>query len=144
MKFWASQESDFTVSDHIGKIRKLVEPLLNQKISEINFRNSQYEDWKWAFITICLGPNSPTVEEYKEVIRRSLKNKVLEFRLHIKYEDFYKGSFEKQLYLYFQALHRCLDSSEMEKWSFPKEDRELLHNVLNQTEKQIREQHHSE
>ncbi|OSI14514.1 Imm44 family immunity protein [Neisseria dumasiana] len=139
MKFWASQESDFTVAEHISIIRKLVEPLLNQQISGVKLNNSQYEEWEWAFIAICLGPSSPREEEYKEIIRRSLKNKTLEFRLYIKYEDFLNADFEKQLNLYCQALHRCLDVPEMDKWKFAKEDRELLHNILNQVEKQILE-----
>ena len=99
-----------------------IEPHINEIVKD--FKLGDYEEW--AVITIILNENGP---DYKEIVRRSIKNKVLEFRLKIDYYDFMKGDYNHKKKLVLEVLLRSLDL--MEKWKDIKiEEREQIKRII--------------
>ena len=89
----------------------------------------------WNVITIVLNENGPN---YKEIIRRSLKNRELEFRLKIDYDEFIKSDYEHKKKLVIELLLRSLDL--MEKWKeIKKEEREKIKLIIEEEFKEILE-----
>ena len=76
MKLWMSAEEMEECGKEKSIIRNEIEPRINELIKHCKLGNYV----EWAVITIILNEKGP---KYKEIIRRSLKNKELEFRLKI-------------------------------------------------------------
>lgn len=122
MKLWMSAEE----MEECGKenliIRNEIEPHINELIKDCTL--GDYVEW--TVITIILNENGP---DYKEIVRRSLKNKELEFRLKIDYYEFMKADFNGKKKLVLEVLLRSLDL--MEKWKDIKlEEREKIKSII--------------
>ena len=106
MKLWMSSEQMHECSDN-QKIQREIVPEVNQLIENCKLGNYK----EWAVITIILNEKGP---DYKEIIRRSLKNMELEFRLKIDYQAFIDADYDGKKRLVLELLLRSLDI--MEKW----------------------------
>lgn len=103
-------------------IQREIKPRINELIKDCTL--GDYVEW--AVITIILNENGP---DYKEIVRRSLKNKELEFRLKIDYYEFMKADFNGKKKLVLEVLLRSLDL--MEKWKDIKlEEREKIKSII--------------
>lgn len=121
MKLWMSSEQMQECSDN-QKIQRELEPRINELIKDCNL--SDYVEW--CVITIILNEKGP---DYKEIVRRSLKNKVLEFRLKIDYHDFIKADYELKKKYVLEVLLKSIDL--MEKWKEIKiEEREKIKLII--------------
>ena len=111
------------------QIQREIKPKINELI-----KNCTLGDYKeWAVITIILNENGP---DYKEIIRRSLKNKELEFRLKIDYNEFMNSDYNHKKKLVLELLIRSLDL--MEKWKeIKKEERESIKAIIQKEFKDI-------
>ena len=128
MELWMSSEQMQECFENM-RIQREIKPRINELI-----KNCTLGDYKeWTVITIILNENGP---DYKEIIRRSLKNKELEFRLKIDYDEFMKSDYNQRKKLVIELLIRSLDL--MEKWKDIKiDEREKIKLILQEEYKQI-------
>lgn len=129
MKLWMSAEEMEECGEDNSNIRREIVPRINGLI-----KNCTLADYvEWAVITIILNENGPN---YKEIVRRSLKNKELEFRLKIDYYEFMKTDFNGKKKLVLEVLLRSLDL--MAKWKdISLEEREKIKQIINTEYKDI-------
>lgn len=121
MKLWMSAEQMSDCSDN-QKIQREIEPRINELIKDCSL--GDYIEW--SVITIIINEKGPN---YKEIVRRSLKNKVLEFRLNIDYYDFVKADYELKKKYVLEVLLKSIDL--MEKWKEIKtEEREKIKLII--------------
>ena len=107
--------------ENIDIINEIV-PRINEVIKDCTLGNYV----EWAVITIILNEKGPN---YKEIIRRSLKNNELEFRLKIDYNEFMKSDYNHKKKLVLEVLLHSLDL--MEKWKEIKlEEREEIKSII--------------
>ena len=129
MKLWMSSEEMEECGEDNSNIRRDIEPRINVLIKDCTL--ADYVEW--AVITIILNENGP---DYKEIVRRSLKNKELEFRLKIDYYEFMKTDFNGKKKLVLEVLLRSLDL--MAKWKDIRlEEREKIKQIINTEYKDI-------
>ncbi len=128
MLLWMSAEQMHECFENM-QIQREIKPKINELI-----KNCTLGDYKeWAVITIILNENGP---DYKEIIRRSLKNKELEFRLKIDYNEFMNSDYNHKKKLVLELLIRSLDL--MEKWKeIKKEERESIKAIIQKEFKDI-------
>lgn len=128
MELWMSSEQMHECFENM-QIQREIKPKINELI-----KNCTLGDYKeWAVITIILNENGP---DYKEIIRRSLKNKELEFRLKIDYNEFMNSDYNHKKKLVLELLMRSLDL--MEKWKdIKKEERESIKSIIQEEFKYI-------
>ncbi|QNL96619.1 Imm44 family immunity protein [Treponema sp. Marseille-Q4132] len=122
MKLWMSAEEMEECGKENSIIRNEIEPRINELIKHCKLGNYV----EWAVITIILNEKGP---KYKEIIRRSLKNNELEFRLKIDYNEFMKSDYNHKKKLVLEVLLHSLDL--MEKWKEIKlEEREEIKSII--------------
>ena len=128
MLLWMSAEQMHECFENM-QIQREIKPKINELI-----KNCTLGDYKeWAVITIILNENGP---DHKEIIRRSLKNKELEFRLKIDYNEFMNSDYNHKKKLVLELLIRSLDL--MEKWKeIKKEERESIKAIIQKEFKDI-------
>lgn len=132
MLLWMSSEQMHECFENM-QIQREIKPKINELI-----KNCTLGDYvEWAVITIILNENGP---DYKEIIRRSLKNKELEFRLKIDYNEFMSYDYNHKKKLVLELLMRSLDL--MEKWKdIKKEERESIKSIIQEEFKDILHPH---
>ena len=132
MELWMASEQMHECFENM-QIQREIKPKINELI-----KNCTLGDYKeWAVITIILNENGP---DYKEIIRRSLKNKELEFRLKIDYNEFMNSDYNHKKKLVLELLMRSLDL--MEKWKdIKKEERESIKSIIQEEFKDILHPH---
>ena len=129
MKLWMSAEEMEECGEDNSNIRRDIEPRINELIKDCTLGDYTL----WCVITIILNENGP---DYKEIIRRSLKNKDLEFRLKIDYNEFMNSDYNHKKKLVLELLMRSLDL--MEKWKdIKKEERESIKSIIQEEFKDI-------
>ena len=97
----------------------------------------EYNDWEWAFIAICLGSNSPDEPDFPEVVRCSIKNRVLEFRLYMDYTSFLESDYGRRVGMYFSALERCWRYPQLKKWKFPESYIDSIIKIIEEAKQNI-------
>ena len=133
MKLWMSAEEMEECGEDNSNIRRDIEPRINELIKDCTLGDYTL----WCVITIILNENGP---DYKEIIRRSLKNKELEFRLKIDYNEFMNSDYNHKKKLVLELLMRSLDL--MEKWKdIKKEERESIKSIIQEEFKDILHPH---
>lgn len=121
MKLWLSAELDHDVSSLYREIRAIFMNDINLKLSNIIF-DSPYDEW--AFIAMIRSNK----DWAKEVAKRHIKSKSLEFRLKIDHDAFLNGDFSIRTNLLLDSL--CLSVDKMEKLGISLDDRNKLYSVL--------------
>ena len=129
MILWMSSELMADVTDAYRACRKAIEAKVNELLSQEKLL-PKFE--KWAFIAIIRDTDNSA---YDEVIKKSGKGRVLEFRLKIPYEQFKNGSDTERMDLVFEALFRTAEN--MEELGVPTEDRRMLANLLTDARQQL-------
>ena len=122
MVLWMSAEQMHECSDNMV-IQREIEPRINELIKDCKLGDYR----EWAVITIILNENGP---DYKEIVRRSIKNKELEFRLKIDYDTFMKADYNGKKKLVLEVLLRSLDLMEKWKKDIKREEREEIKNII--------------
>lgn len=135
MKFWTSLEVEGRADKILNPIRREVEKAINSQLNDINLCNQTYQDWKWAYIAICLSPKLDP--GYSEIVKRHIEDKCLEFRLRIDYESLMQADDKTRKVLYFDSLRRCFKYEKMNKWGFLDEDKEKLLAMLDSIESKL-------
>jgi hypothetical protein len=102
-KFWWSGETQADVGDAFAKTMKLISAELNRLLADVSFGGKAEQ---WAFIPIILEEDNP---DYDEVVKRSSRGKVLEFRLKIPHAEFLAANPAEKAGLIFKALTRSVD-----------------------------------
>ena len=135
MKFLSTLETDEQVGDELNEVRKSIESKVNEEIDKIKLNNKEFQDWKWAFIGICINPLLGL--DFKEIVRRDNKRKVLEFRLHIDHKAFVDSTTSERYVLFLDALRRSVNHEKMDKWGFLDSDKDKLLEMLNSIESNL-------
>ena len=125
MKFWSSLEVSPGAEERLSEIRKAVDNAINKNLARVTISN-EWTDWEWAFIVTMFAPD--VILDYPERVRRSNKNKCLEFRLRADYQEFVAAPRERQVEIVFEQLHRAVNL--MEKYKMTTADRSTLHSLL--------------
>jgi Immunity protein 44 len=102
-KFWWSGETQADVGDAFAKTMKAIASELNHLLAEVSLGGKVEQ---WAFIAIIREEDSPI---YNEVVKRSSRGKVLEFRLKIPHAAFLAASPAEKIGLILKALARSVD-----------------------------------
>ena len=132
MELWMSSEQMHECFENM-QIQREIKPRINELIKDCTLGDYTL----WCVITIILNENGP---DYKEIIRRSLKNKELEFRLKIDYNEFMNSDYNHKKKLVLELLMRSLDL--MEKWKdIKKEERESIKSIIQEEFKDILHPH---
>lgn len=109
-----------------GDDSRLIRLELENRINELikDSKLGQYNEW--AVITMILSDKGP---DYKEIVRRSIKDGVLEFRLKIDYNEFIAANYEQKKKLVLNLLLESLDL--MNKWKdIPVEDSDNIKKII--------------
>lgn len=122
MVLWMSAEQMHECSDNMV-IQREIEPRINELIKDC--RLGDYKEW--AVITIILNEHGP---DYKEIVRRRIKERELEFRLKIDYDAFMKADYNGKKKLVLEVLLRSLDLMEKWKKDIKREEREEIKNII--------------
>lgn len=125
MKLWMSAEVDADVGDAHRHARNAVEPAVNRALEGISFSDQFGE---WAFLSIIVADE--VLPGFPEIVRKSSKGKVLEFRLQIHHAEFKQASPEKKMAMLFDALSRSVDL--MSKLKVSQESQEKFRTALTQ------------
>ncbi len=104
MKLWTTSEAMFDVDNAVSKATNLIEDEVNRLIHGIDIDEKSDE---WALIAIVLPKDLESA--FPEVVRKSSKGKVLEFRLHIPHATFLDATETEQTGLVFDSLYRSID-----------------------------------
>lgn len=131
-RFWNSLEADISLVDRLPAISRAAEAAIVPLLAARQL-DPGLSDWTWAFIATVLKPDSHL--QYDERIRRSLKNKVFEFRLRCDYTEFITATPERQVDMYFEQLHRSVDL--LAKYKVSDTDRNTLHEMLRQARPRV-------
>lgn len=123
MILWMSAEQMSECGNSNRSIRNEIEPHINELIK--NCRLGDYKEW--AVITIILNEHSP---DYKEIVRRRIKERELEFRLKIDYYAFMEADYNGKKKLVLDVLLRSLDLMEKWKKDIKREEREEIKNII--------------
>jgi hypothetical protein len=125
-KFWWSGEIQADVADTYTEAMKAVDVELNRLLDGVSL------GWKveqWAFIAIIRDEDSP---DYGEIVKKSSRGKVLEFRLMIPHAEFLASRPRQKISLIFKALSRSV--LMMENLGVSTETRRTLQAILSQAE----------
>jgi len=102
-KFWWSGETQADVGDAFAKTMKAIAAELNRLLADVSFGGKVEQ---WAFVPIILEEDSP---DYDEVVKKSSRGKVLEFRLKIPHAEFLAATPADRIRLILKALARSVD-----------------------------------
>jgi hypothetical protein len=128
-RFWWSGEIEGDAFNPYRETMRAVESVIGPLLDHVSFgANAE----KWAYIAIIRSVDHP---DYDEVVRRSSKGKVLEFRLRIPYTAFLSGSRDDRIRLVLGSLARCV--SLMENLRIAREVQDSLRQVLLRTEYEL-------
>jgi hypothetical protein len=104
MKLWMTSEAMADVADALRVVRNSAEEEMNRFLADTAFP----QDFKeWAVIVIVLPKDLEP--SFPEVVRKSGKRKVLEFRLQIPHQEFLIASDAERLGMLFDCLSRSID-----------------------------------
>lgn len=107
MVLWMSSEEMADLGDATSLIENEIEARINELIKDCKLGDYK----KWCLIVMVLDDRGP---DWNERVRRSLKDKILEFRLKIDYDTYANSSFEGKKKLVIKLLLKSLDL--MHKW----------------------------
>jgi len=124
-----SEEIQADVADRYMEVRKALEAEINRLLTGVFVEEKADE---WAFIAIVLEEGGP---DYREIVKRSSRGKVLEFRLKISHDAFSVASPSERMRLIFKALHRSVEL--MQKVGVTAETRRSLRGVLCDAQKNL-------
>lgn len=140
MKFWESAEVSGNGRQFIKEFVRIVEQKINLELSK-SILSVEFKDWDWTFIAIIMKDSNYLIDgidkNYKEIIKKSNKNKVFEFRLRIPYAELKYSNTKSRIELYFFALKRCFNSDIQKKWNLPENDVKTIQNILKNVENEI-------
>lgn len=102
-KFWWSGETQADVGDAFAETMKAIAAELNCLLADVSFGGKIEQ---WAFIPIILEEDNA---DYNEVVKKSSRGKVLEFRLKILHAKFLAASPAERIGLILRTLARSVD-----------------------------------
>jgi hypothetical protein len=127
-KFWWSGETQADIGDAFAKTMKAIASELNRLLADVSFGGKIEQ---WAFIPIILEDDS---SDYDEVVKKSSRGRVLEFRLRISHAEFLAASPDERIGLILKALARSVDL--MGQLGVPTDTQNALRTVLSRAETQ--------
>jgi len=90
------------VDDAYQRLSNRIEASVNEALGSLSL-HTEFEEW--TFIAIILPPG---VLDYREITRRHIKRKVLEFRLRIDHKQFLHATEPERVALIIDALERSI------------------------------------
>jgi hypothetical protein len=102
-KFWWSGETQADIGETFAQTMRKIAAELNRLLAGVSFGGKVEQ---WAFIPIILEEDNP---DYDEVVKKSSRGKVLEFRLKIPHAEFLAATPAERFGLLFKSLSRSVD-----------------------------------
>ncbi len=130
MKLWMSAEIQADVGDSYRVLSHAIENEVNRLLDAIALSEKAET---WALIAVIMKIERT---DYDEVVKRSCRGKVLEFRLKIPYTVFLLANNESRIRLIFDLLQRSVEL--MVKLKVPDDTRNTLRNVLLDAQRSLR------
>jgi len=124
----AEKEARVGTAEHV--VRNKIKPVLDEALAELSL---EFDLERWSHISIIMPKDFES--DYPEVARLHKKNKVLEFRLHIPFDDFLSASEYDQISMMLNAIERSIDM--MGKFKVSEKDRETLRQAVNETRNKL-------
>jgi hypothetical protein len=121
-RFWWSGEIEGDAFDPYRETMRAIQSVLCPLLEQISLGNRAEQ---WAYIAIIRTDDHP---DYEEIVKRTSKGKVLEFRLKIPFAPFISGSRNERIRLVLRSLSRCV--SLMENLAITREVQDVLHQIL--------------
>jgi len=111
MKFFITSEMDEIVANKVRFNRNSVEQKIKELIKEKNYGSGiSY----WGHIIICCAPEAYEAGLFKEIRKYSKKEKEVELRLRIEYEDMLRADKKKVFKLISESILKGVDIAESE------------------------------
>ena len=130
VKFFMSAEKEVRVGTAEHVVRNKIKPVLDEALAELSL---EFDLERWSYISIIMPKDF--VSDYPEVARLHKKTKVLEFRLHIPFDDFLNANEHDQISMMLNAIERSIDM--MGKFKVPEKDREALRQAVNEARNKL-------
>lgn len=130
MEFFMSAEREAGVAEGERSARKKIEPLMIELLSDIELESAFKS---WSFIPVIMSGRF--VFEFPEFIKTRRKEKGLDCRLHIDFEEFKEADERKQIVMMLNTMVRSIDM--MAKHKVTKNDQEGLKGVVNEVRKKL-------
>jgi hypothetical protein len=109
VEFWASSET-YEPADHASEaVRRVIEPLLNHRLTNSRFANVQL---LLRYVPVIMP--TEILDRYPARSRARIKQRVLECAPQLRYETFVSGSFNDQVDAYLNGIRTA--SSSMKKF----------------------------
>ncbi|WP_047296662.1 Imm44 family immunity protein [Pseudomonas lundensis] len=124
----AEKEARVGTAEHV--VRNKIKPVLDEALAELSL---EFDLERWSYISIIMPKDF--VSDYPEVARLHKKTKVLEFRLHIPFDDFLSASEYDQISMMLNAIERSIDM--MGKFKVSEKDRKTLRQAVNETRNKL-------
>ena len=124
----AEKEARVGTAEHV--VRNKIKPVLDEALAELSL---EFDLERWSYISIIMPKDF--VSDYPEVARLHKKTKVLEFRLHIPFDDFLNANEHDQISMMLNAIERSIDM--MGKFKVPEKDREALRQAVNEARNKL-------
>jgi hypothetical protein len=125
-KLWMSGEIQVDVNESFGKASNAIEGVVNHLIEDVSFGGKIEQ---WAFIAIIRKEDHPL---FDEVVKKSSRGKVLEFRLKIPHTEFLSASPKEQTRLILKGLLRSV--TLMDRIGLSAEIQDALRTTLSRAE----------
>ncbi|RBB31866.1 hypothetical protein DPV79_40110 [Burkholderia reimsis] len=130
MRLWTSGEIELDVEESSRIAINKIKAAVNQALEGVYFDEKAE---KWTFIPIILSEKF--ISDFPEIAKRSSKGAVLEFRLHLPYEEFKQAGAERQMVMLFDVLSRSVEL--MTKLKVSHENQEKFRAALAQARKSL-------
>ena len=124
----AEKEARVGTAEHV--VRNKIKPVVDEALAELSL---EFDLERWSYISIIMPKDF--VSDYPEVARLHKKTKVLEFRLHIPFDDFLSASEYDQISMMLNAIERSIDM--MGKFKVSEKDRKTLRQAVNETRNKL-------
>ena len=124
----AEKETRVGTAEHV--VRNKIKPVLDEALAKLSL---EFDLERWSYISIIMPKEF--VSDYPEVARLHKKTKVLEFRLHIPFDDFLNANEHDQISMMLNAIERSIDM--MGKFKVPEKDRETLRQAVNEARNKL-------
>lgn len=130
MEFFMSAEREAGAAEGERSARKTIEPLMIEFLSDIELESAFKS---WSFIPVIMSDRF--VFDFPEFIKIRRKEKGLDCRLYIDFEEFKEADERKKIVMMLNTMVRSIDM--MAKHKVTKNDQEVLKGVVNEVRKKL-------
>ena len=130
MNFFMSAEIEEGADEGERSVRKKIEPLMIELLSEVELESGLKE---WSFIPIIMSDKF--IAGFPEFVKLRRKDKSLDCRVHIEYERFKSAHEQEQVMMALDAMERSIKMMDRQK--ITENDQVTLKDILSTVRKKL-------